>query len=67
MGNGYRRRPFVEKFKEYEGAGIEGTVDEKRIALGSAAFIKAKTGFTVPHKDGVFVAVNDNFMGRFSF
>lgn len=57
----------VDKFKEYEGAGIEGIVDEKNIALGSAAFIKSKTGFTVPQKDGVFVAVNNSYMGRFSF
>jgi len=56
----------IKSFQELPGKGIEGIVDGDRIVMGSAIFVTKKTEGT-RLQSAVYVAVNNQVLGRFDF
>jgi Cu+-exporting ATPase len=56
----------VDKFKAYPGGGIEGTVNNQSVIIGSSRFLNS-LGFSIPLEKGVFVIINKELKGKFTF
>jgi len=56
----------IKSFQELPGKGIEGIVDGDSIVMGSAIFVTKKTEGTTL-QSAVYVAVNNQVLGRFGF
>lgn len=55
----------VHFFKSWEGSGIEGTVQGNRLHIGSYAFIRHIVLVDDTDTTGVYVAINNNLLGKF--
>ena len=56
----------VNKFKSYPGGGIEGTVNNQSVIIGSSRFLNS-LGFSIPLEKGVFVIIDKELKGKFTF
>jgi P-type Cu+ transporter len=59
----------VVRFKEYAGAGIEASINEKRIRIGNAAFVN-QNDFTYAAADTsthTYIRIDNRLIGQFSF
>lgn len=57
---------YVEEFKEIEGKGVQGKINNQLIQLGSASFIDAPVDKNDEFSSRVYVAIDYKYLGFFS-
>ena len=57
----------VDDFKEYQGTGIEAIVNERKIRIGSSAFIALQNYQSEDTGTSVHISMDNEYKGRFSF
>jgi Cu+-exporting ATPase len=57
---------YVENFKEVEGKGVQGTINNHFIQLGSGSFVGASVDKKDEFSSRVYVAINKEYLGFFS-
>lgn len=57
---------YVEDFKETEGKGVQGRINDNLIHLGSASFVGARIDKKDEFSSRVYVAINNEYLGFFS-